>query len=175
MPYSAPTTVTTGQLVTASLMNTDWGGNITFLANPPSCRVFNNAVINLATSGVGVALTFNSERWDTDTIHDTVTNTDRLTCKTAGLYAIYASVEFAVNATGNRQVFIELNGATAIAAHSQLATSTIGTQITVKTIYKLAVNDYVRCIARQDSTAALNVSAFGNYSPEFGMTWVGLG
>src|SRR5512139_267514 len=78
------------------------------------CRVYNNAAINIANDTV-TALTFNSERFDTNGIHSTALNTGRLTCQTAGTYVITAHAAFAANATNRRQITIRLNGATIIA------------------------------------------------------------
>ena len=175
MAYTAPTTRSTGNLITAANWNTDLVDNIAFLANPPSCRVYNSAAISITTSGTAQALTFNSERYDTDTMHDTATNTGRITIKTAGLYVVFALVEFASNATGYRQAYIRLNGTTVIAAQSGPAATSLGTELNPTCIYKFAVNDYIEVLVAQLSGGALNVNAGGNFTPEFGATWCGLG
>ena len=138
----------------------------------PSARVYNDADIAVANNS-NVTLTFNKERWDTDTIHDTSTNTGRLTCKTAGIYHIYASVAFASNATGYRYINIRLNGSTMIATlgHTEVAAS--NENMSISTEYSLAVNDYVELVVYQNSGGALNVIATPNSSPEFGMTFQG--
>ncbi len=74
-----------------------------------SCRAYHNAGQSIPNS-VPTALSLNSERWDTDGIHDNVTNNSRLTCKTAGYYSIMAAVDFTSNNTGNRVLYIRLNG-----------------------------------------------------------------
>src|SRR5262245_42130802 len=85
----------------------------------PAVRVFHNANQSIATSTI-TALAFNSERFDqagnaADTMHDTVTNNSRLTCRYAGIYAIYASIEWAGNAAGQRNLQFRVNGTTLIA------------------------------------------------------------
>jgi hypothetical protein len=139
----------------------------------PCARVFHSANQS-TTSGVFLSVAFDSERFDTDTIHDTVTNNTRLTCKTAGKYLITASIEIAFNATGTRIATLRLNGVTPLASMSvpAAATGSVPTRLTPTTIYDLAVNDYVEVQAWQDSGGALNVSAAGNYSPEFMMVRV---
>lgn len=138
----------------------------------PAARVYNNANISL-TNSTNTALTFNTERFDTDTIHDLVTNTGRLTCKTAGVYHIIGQVEFAPNATGLRQLQIRVNGTTTIdgVILNQMGA---GTQVIAKvdTLYQLAVNDYVELMAFQSSGGALNVTSVANTSPEFMMVRV---
>jgi Tfp pilus assembly protein FimT len=137
----------------------------------PAARVFHNAAQSI-TSATTTAIAFNSERYDTDTIHDTVTNNSRLTCKTAGKYAITGQVEFASSATGNRQLFLRLNGATTIAYKTQAAVNGLITNMDVSTQYDLAVNDYLEVLVWQDSGGSLNVNSSGNNSPEFMMARV---
>lgn len=138
----------------------------------PCARVTHNANQS-TTTGVSFTLAFNTERFDTDTIHDTVTNNSRLTCKTAGKYLVTGNVSFAANATGIRQLQIKLNGATTVGAVGWSASSAGTTDLVVVTLYDMAVNDYVELIAAQNSGGALNVLATGNYSPEFMMHRVG--
>lgn len=131
---------------------------------------YHDAAQTISNNTIPLAvLAFNSERFDTDTIHDTAANNSRLTCKTAGVYQIVANVAFAANATGRRIVGIRLNGSTTIARQSLNALATGMTQIVVTTQYQLAVNDYVEVEVYQDSGGDLAVSATGNYSPEFSM------
>lgn len=135
-------------------------------------RVYNNADISVA-NGALVALTFNTERFDTDTIHDTGTNTGRLTCKTAGVYLITANIAFDVNSTGHRDVYLRVNGTTIMAATVQPALALAGNIIVCSTHYSLAVNDYVEVVVYQNSGGALNVLYLGDYTPEFMMQRIG--
>jgi hypothetical protein len=134
-------------------------------------RVYNSASISVANS-TATALTFDSERDDSDTIHDTGSNTGRLTCKTAGIYLIYGTVRFAANATGFRELSIRLNGSTFVAQNLVPAPSSGACDVAIAAAYTLALTDYVELVATQTSGGALNVIAAGNYSPEFGMVLV---
>lgn len=144
----------------------------------PCVRVYHNANQSITTATL-TALAFNSERYDqagnaADTQHDTSTNNSRLTCKYAGVYSIKGCAEFAANATGQRQVRIRLNGSSYIALENDPTSSgTNGTVLAVSADYSLAVNDYVELVVFQDSGGNLNVTATGNYSPEFMMHRVG--
>ncbi len=132
-------------------------------------RVLNSANITL-TTGVLKLLTFDSERYDNDTIHSTSTNTGRLTAQTEGYYIIIGNARWAANATGQRFLDIKLNGTTFIGIQS-LDTTTGGfPAVTVTTtIYFLSVGDYVELHAFQNSGGNLDVVNFSNYSPEFMM------
>ena len=134
-------------------------------------RVYHDANQTIA-SATNTILAFNSERFDTDTIHDTVTNNSRLTCKTAGKYLIIGSIKWQSTSAGNyRRTQIYLNGATSIAE------ANIGPenewQITVSCIYDLAVNDYVEIRVIQDSGVSLTVNSVANSSPEFMIQRIG--
>ena len=83
--------------------------NLLFLFNAPSARAYNNANLSVA-NGTLTVLNLNSERWDNDGIHSTSTNTSRMTAQTAGVYVVSGSVIWATNTTGDRQLFIRLNG-----------------------------------------------------------------
>lgn len=144
------------------------------ISNPVSgqgvgCKVYHSVNQSLANN-TNNALSFNSERFDTDNIHNTVSNTARLTCNTAGNYLIGGSVAFAASAMGGRQINIFLNGVTTIALEN---TTNMGagtpTLMSISTVHYLSAGDYVQLFAYQGSGSALNVLASSAYSPEFYM------
>jgi hypothetical protein len=136
---------------------------------PPAAEAFHSANQSI-TSGTETTLSFNSENFDNDTIHDNATNNWRLTCKTAGKYLVYFTFEFAANATGERYAYIRRNGTTAMAYDIRQAVSaSLPTTLDKARVLDLAVNDFVDVIVFQNSGGALNVSAAGVYSPVFGM------
>lgn len=135
----------------------------------PSARAYHNANQSITTA-TNTALAFNSERFDTDTIHDTVTNNSRLTCKTAGKYLIQASLEWAPNATGRRLSQLLLNNTNIIDRDDRRPVDAVYPVYNkLACIYDLAVNDYIEVQVLQDSGGALNVVFSGNYTPEFSM------
>lgn len=138
-----------------------------------AARAYNDASISVANT-TWVALTFNSERFDTDGIHSTATNTGRLTCRTKGIYAISGTFDFAANGTGQRRTHIRLNGSTYIAGDTCEGNASLSAILNPSTQYSLGVGDYVELMAYQNSGGALNVSNSGaNYfSPEFMMAKV---
>lgn len=137
----------------------------------PGARVYHSTNQSIP-NGVLTALAFNSERFDTDNIHDTVTNNSRLTCKTAGKYLIIANVFFDLNTSGYRELHIRLNGTTTI-GRLDIAGTNNNRALVVSTIYDLSIDDYVQACVLQTSGGPLNVLAAGNYSPEFMMVRVG--
>ncbi|TET16397.1 MAG: hypothetical protein E3J81_03170 [Dehalococcoidia bacterium] len=138
-------------------------------------RVYHNANQSIPSGGASTPLAFNSERYDTDAIHDPSSNNDRLTCKTAGKYLIWLIVEWAANATGIREGGIFMNGTTWMGFNraAGLSSGGYGGAFAISCVYDMAVNDYVKCRVWQDSGGALNIVAVAQTTPEFGMQRIG--
>lgn len=175
MPLTTPKTYSVGDVLTAADLNTYQRDNIAWLAtDKPHCRVRNTANISHTSSGSYQALTFNSERVDVGSMHDTSTNTSRITVPSGGggLYAIGGCIEFAGSGTGRRGIQIRLNGTTVIAREE---TGNLGANdhaVTVATVYQLAAGDYVELMGLQASGGSLNMLATSAYSPEFYAHWL---
>ena len=135
-------------------------------------RAHNNANQSIPHN-TWTALALNSERYDTDTIHDNVTNNSRLTCKTAGVYSSTGCVYFNTGAISWRGIAIRLNGTTFIGAQLFWSGAVAGFYFSVATIYKLAVNDYIELLAYQTTGGAINSLTFHHMSPEFAMQRIG--
>lgn len=135
-------------------------------------RVYNNAVINLAISGQWYYLPFNTERWDTDSIHSP-TYPERLTATRSGLYLITGHARFAGNPNGYRSLQIHHSVVGTIAWQHLPAVADSITVVSVATLYYLNAGEYVRLAAQQTSGGPLNVDVAANYSPEFAMAYVG--
>ncbi len=135
-------------------------------------RVYNDAAIDIVTATT-TALTFNQERYDTDTIHSTSSNTDRLTAKTAGKYIITGHIRWEDNAAGFRVLLITLNDTTDIASVNKQKADVLSPDMSIATIYELAANDYVTLEVHQNTGGNLEVLSVGNFSPEFAMQKIG--
>ena len=131
-------------------------------------RVWKKAAFSHNSSGSFMAITFDEERFDTDGMHSTTTNTERLTVVTPGTYAISGHLTFAGNAVGYRQIAIRLGGSTYLAVHSTLSVgANDSTNLSIATVYNLAATEYVELCAWQDSGGTLAIAAGPAYSPEF--------
>lgn len=154
--------------------------NYAQITNPPACRVYHSGDQNV-TSGAELTLAFDSERYDTDTMHDPSSSNSRITFNTAGLYVVtgHATIQNDVD-TDHRRAYlsIKLNGSTVIAVQlvGRLDLN-VQPHISVATVYKFAQGDYVELIALQQNTDSDTrpVQALGNFSPEFSATWIGVG
>lgn len=143
------TAPSSGQVLTATGATTaNWqtpaGG-----ASDISCRVYQSAGTSVGTS-LG-AIPFNSESFDTNTMHDNATNNTRITFTTAGKYSVSGTVNTDANAAS--WAGIRLNGSTYLAtngAGNAGATTANGTN--VETIYDFAAADYVELMGAFGTT-----------------------
>ena len=158
-----PPTFTAGQVLTASQCN-QLVTCLNFWASPPRALISKSGTQSL-TSGVVTVLTFDTESYDTDGMHDTATNNTRLYAKTAGYYAISATIGFATNGTGTRGIQLRLNAAGSASGGTLLYDLTFptvsganATVILPQFTYPLALDDYVELFGSQSSGGALNVT-----------------
>jgi hypothetical protein len=172
MAWTTPRTWSTGETVTAAIMNAHVRDNLNFLYGAPACRAYHNAA-QATTTAVALALALNSERFDNDTMHDTSSNNSRITFTTAGRYVVTGSIEFASNATGVRTCQIRLGGATVIAGVNDVDVAASLCVLPVATVYSFSAAEYVELVATQTSGGNLNVNSSTNYSPEFSAHWLG--
>ena len=116
-------------------------------------RVYRTTAQTITTSTL-TAVQFDNESYDTDAIHDNVTNNTRLTCKVAGKYAISGGLELESVGAGNFSLIrIKLNNTT-IMAESRQGPSNSSEVLSVATQINMAVNDYIELIVFH--TAGIN-------------------
>jgi hypothetical protein len=92
------------------------------------------------TNGADRTVTWDAERFDTDTMHDTVTNNDRITFNTAGDYFIGADVVTSGNT--NQATKIKMNAGGTIIAETESSNGN-PQGYTVGTVYTFAQGDYI--------------------------------
>jgi hypothetical protein len=112
------------------------------------------------TTGAGVIVPFDTERFDTNGYHDNSTNNSRLTVPSgkAGKYWISFAASWAANTNGDRAVSIRKNGSTYLCtANIRASTASSGTTAYAQTILDLAVGDYVEMDAFQGSNGNLDL------------------
>lgn len=126
------------------------------------CAVYSDAQQSLANSSE-VALAFNQESFDTDSMHDNSTNNTRVTFTTAGTYVITSNIVYAANGTGYRKIILRLNGSTVLNQCRFIAFSTPDNLFMISTIYTFDADDYVETVAFQNSGGSLNTEPYGIY------------
>lgn len=104
-------------------MNTHIRDNENFLNSFHGCRVYKSAT-QTVSAGVTDVVTFNSEDYDTDTLHDTVTNNSRITIPTglAGYWRFMFKADIDADAAANVQMHCQLR-------KNAAGLDTLGTQL----------------------------------------------
>lgn len=155
------------------VLKSSWKEVVDGILKYPSVRVSNSSDLVIPTDS-NTNLTFNTELFDTDSIHDLAINSERLTCKTAGKYMIFGNVSFdSASNVGSRELHLVLNNSTTIAVNVTSAISGGWTSIFINTVYALNVGDYITLRVRQTSGGDLNIKTSNEFSPHFGMVKVG--
>lgn len=135
---------------------------------PAAARIANSANLALANTAI-TTLTFDTTRYFTEAIG----SSDRFTAPRDGVYRIGGHARFAASATGQRVLYLRVNGGTYIAIDSRTSVGAgAPTDVHIATEYELAAGDYVQLQAYQDSGGSLTITAAGNYSPEFWLSEV---
>lgn len=140
----------------------------TSLSNPPACQVYHQQPQSIANNTL-TTLAFNTEMYDTDTMHDITTNNGRITFTTAGIYIVTLNCTWknTTAATGDRIAQIRKNATTVLAYESKRAGGADllhGHSICIE--ISVAAADYVEARVQQTSGAALNIIA-DSWSPVF--------
>lgn len=132
------------------------------LTNPPRCKAAMSADSTIATS-TPTTIALGAEVYDTDSMHDNVTNNSRITVHTSGIYTFTAQATFGNNATGYRYLNIKINGATTFAG-PEIGPGSNGA-FTMQAVGEAQMNagDYVELIAGQGSGSTLSLIASGTY------------
>ena len=169
MAWTAPRTWALNDLVTPALLNEQLRDNLLALRTPPTCRATQTTATSLANATY-TAVTFNAEAWDTDAIHSTTTNTERLNPSTAGKYLVVANVGLsgAANLTLAARLF---KNTTAIAYQAQTTTPSVSPDgIVIQTIIDMnGTTDYLTVEVYQNSGAARNTNTGITF---FSCVWV---
>ncbi len=122
-------------------------------AHDENCKVFNNADQSIANA-TAVALAWNSEQFDTDTMHDTSTNNSRITFTTAGTYIITANllVDMAGGATTNSwTLWLKVNGTEISRVQWANITASEDRSVLITDAYVASADDYVEVVVYNNS------------------------
>lgn len=144
-----------GRLVSPSL-DVDTTGFVNS-ATQPRARVYRSTAQTISDTTL-TALTFDTEDFDVGAMHDTGSNTSRLTVPTGGdgLYLIIAGISWAANATGFRELIVKKNGTTFVGGSlSQNVGAGASTAQQAVAAITLAATDYVEAFVQQTSGGAL--------------------
>ncbi len=124
------------------------------------CSLYKSAAQSIANDS-STTITWDSENYDTDSLHSTVTNTSRITIPTGkgGKWLFTGCMAFASNGTKVRRANLVVNGTTSylpIAQQATAATDGDSTHGTFAWPLNLVAGDYVEMQAYQNSGGSLD-------------------
>lgn len=140
-----------------------WGDqirdNFEFLIDPPACSVSHSTTQTL-TNNTTTSLSADTELFDNDSMHSTVTNNSRITIQTAGRYLLIITLSYANGTLGSRAAQFRVNGTTSyngqfLATTPSPNTHTLEMNATRTLVF--AAGDYVEARAYQDNGGNLSV------------------
>lgn len=163
MPYVDPNTI--HNPATAGIAPATWGDQIRdngeFLIDPPACSVFHSAVSAAMNSNTLTILSADSENFDNDAMHSTVTNNSRITIKTAGRYTVGAVVNWTAEAITSNAHLLQflVNGSTIfnIVQLPSVNHASFSTAMSGERTLTLALNDFVEVRVRHQNNTTKTV------------------
>jgi len=120
-----------------------------------SCRVYANATQSISDESTTLVTTWGSTSFDDNDMHDTG-DPSKITIKTAGTYVVGASLGFAANTTGSREVQIQKYDGIGVVVDSCDAFADRTNYNSPVGCYDMDVDDYFLCYVWQNSGGSLN-------------------
>jgi hypothetical protein len=161
----------------ATMLDLDGGtGHISTAGNlltGYAVRLYNTANFDLASGSGGTVVTWDSELFDFGSLHDTGSNTERITIPAAldgRVVSVFANVEFVAHATGVRALLVQqFNSSNTmlryIGFESQPTVSTGDAMLSCGGVTQVSTGDYFRVVCWQTSgTTTADVLGGEDYS-----------
>lgn len=123
-------------------------------------------------AGVGRAIPFTAEDWDTNSIHSG--SSTQLYCNTAGYYHMVGNVEFdPIAASARRMVFIKRTSSSGTTSNLAKVETPAYQTMVVSCIAYMNPNDYIELMVDRGTIAADTIIHSDDYSPIFSMFKLG--
>ena len=153
---SFPITPSANPVADYEVANKKYVDNIAGVSNVDQCSVYRSSS-KLLGSNIPYAIDWDSELFDGNAMHDTITNNSRITINTSGYYLVNAQLSWDWSAsTADCQMWIKKNGTTEIIKGLEMhQTTTSHNQALTKVVY-LSAGDYIQCYAEHFTGANLS-------------------
>jgi hypothetical protein len=129
-----------------------------FIPLIPRVRLYASAVQSMP-AGTMTTLTFDTEVFDADAMHDVVTNTDRITINTSGVYLVQGRFAIAAGTPSVIDAQILKNGVVDTYDRRFPPQSVANDGVIVSSIIECAKGDYLQLQGMQNAAGALNTVA----------------
>lgn len=176
MAYANPSTFVAGNVLTAAQQNV-LANNDRFFHGVPSAKAY-RAAQQVIPTGVWTAVTFDTERWDNDTIWSSTAD-ERFKIRTSGKYSCHFVAGIAGSTVGTQrgvqiQVDSTANTATKEAARTlQIADLEGGApSLAVADVFNLTSTQFVSFLIFQDSGGNLATSTALSVQPKASILWM---
>lgn len=113
---------------------------------------------SLASSGTPSAVTWNAARRNASALWSSGAKT-KLTARSSGVYKVGAFLDWGANTTGERLLWLRLNGSTLFAGNSTTPLAD-GSPLSTEGLIDMQVGDYVEAIAAQTSGGGITPTGF---------------
>ena len=127
----------------------------------PMCRIYNASSQFIASGTDNIFLTFPSENFDTDGLHNTSTNPNRITISRAGVWRLEVAIDMAPATSGAVELGIIVNGAVPTGGTSRVMVPNVQTSrdnnMYYSMLYNLNSGDYAQAFVYQNSGSTLGV------------------
>lgn len=127
-------------------------------ADPASrtARAYRGTAFSVPNSTI-TAVTLDNETFDTDALHDNVTNNTRIVLNKIGKWLIVGQAAFVSNGTGSRQALLRVNGVNS-AYQAVTPSATVDSVVQVASVVSAAaITDYAELGAFQTSGGSLDL------------------
>lgn len=139
-----------------------------------ACALYKSANQSISNNTL-TAVTFNSEFFDTNSFHSTVTNTSRITVPTTGYYQVNGILTWRANANaGDLYSYLKVNGTTNLATPwIESGAANDGVTISISTIANLVANDYLELYVLQLTGISKDLWANSAQDCTFSVSYLG--
>jgi hypothetical protein len=128
------------------------------------CRITRSTGQSIPASA-GTTINFDVDIYDTDAMHDTLVQNNRVYVKTPGVYLITFCLTWEANAGGQRVTAIIKNNTTWIAVEGETGVAADTCDQSVATTDTFIVDDFFSGIVYQTDNAARIVTSVSQYTP----------
>jgi hypothetical protein len=174
---AGPALTTKGLVAGTNISFSTSSTDVTISCNTPICRVTNSSPPAI-TTGTTPTLLWDTNLEDPTGMHSTVSNTDRITIATTGVYHVSFSIQFSPGGTPSGNVYINVirnrSGAlVTFAGVGQAITSNQPYWWNGSCVTKLTAGDYLYVVFQNGTTQTMTPLNGNYYSPIFTVNYVG--